>query len=445
MRSRSLAFVAVLVAAVVALAAMTAPAGASSSALRPDNRPRPVPGADNGLLPERLLIRVAPGCQVLRQVGPSLRLLLDSAASRGVGLGTRSCYRPLQDQLRVRQQWTARGNSACAAAVQSGPGGQVVGTSIHGWGQAVDFSDRGGPMTFTSPAYRFLVQHAARFGWNSPGWARPGGSACPEPWHWEWLGDGGRLGGDPIPVDMVALVPASDGRGYSLVSGLGAVHHHGSSSDRGSAADTPLQWVIVGAAGARGAAGYYLVGADGGVFAFGNAPFLGSTGNIRLNQPIVDIASTEGGYWLLGADGGVFSFGNARFRGSTGAVRLNRPVVAMAPTATGQGYWLVAGDGGVFSFGDAHFAGSTGHLRLAEPIVALAPTTTGKGYWMAAADGGVFAFGDAAFLGSAAGSGSSAPIVDIAATPSGRGYWLVTASGAVLPFGDAVAYPPSPG
>ena len=34
-----------------------------------------------------------------------------------------------------------------------------------------------------------------------------------------------------------------------------------------------------------------------------------------------------GGYWINAADGGVFSFGNAQFYGSTGGMRLNQPVV----------------------------------------------------------------------------------------------------------------------
>ena len=36
------------------------------------------------------------------------------------------------------------------------------------------------------------------------------------------------------------------------------------------------------------------------------------------------------GYWVLGADGGVFSFGSAQFYGSTGGMKLNRPVTGMA-------------------------------------------------------------------------------------------------------------------
>src|SRR5581483_12160512 len=58
-------------------------------------------------------------------------------------------------------------------------------------------------------------------------------------------------------------------------------------------------------------------------------------------------ASGEGsgpppGYWLVGPDGGVFAFGGAAFFGSTGDRRLNQPVVGMAPTRIGDGYWLVA-------------------------------------------------------------------------------------------------------
>jgi len=40
----------------------------------------------------------------------------------------------------------------------------------------------------------------------------------------------------------------------------------------------------------------------------------------------------EGGYWLVAADGGIFAFGDAGFYGSMGGRTLNRPIVGMAAT-----------------------------------------------------------------------------------------------------------------
>jgi hypothetical protein len=184
--------------------------------------------------------------------------------------------------------------------------------------------------------------------------------------------------------------------------------------------------------------GYRLVGADGGVYAFGDAKFLGSTGTVVLNRPIVGMADTPSrqGYWLVASDGGVFSFGDATFFGSTGAVQLNRPIVGMAATPSGKGYWLVASDGGVFSFGDATFFGSTGAVQLNRPIVGMTATPSGKGYWLVASDGGVFSFGDATFFGSTGAVQLNRPIVGMTATPSGKGYSLVASDG-VFSFGDA--------
>jgi hypothetical protein len=141
------------------------------------------------------------------------------------------------------------------------------------------------------------------------------------------------------------------------------------------------------------------------------------------------------GYWLAAADGGVFTFGNAGFHGSLGDVRLNAPVVGVASTPDGGGYWLVAADGGVFSFGDASFHGSLGDVRLNAPVVGMASTPDGGGYWLVAADGGVFSFGDAAFFGSlgATPPGSRTPVVAMAAGNAGHGYWVTTTDKALPP------------
>jgi hypothetical protein len=184
--------------------------------------------------------------------------------------------------------------------------------------------------------------------------------------------------------------------------------------------------------------GYWLAGADGGIFTFGDAGFYGSAGGIRLNAPIVGMAATPDGkgYWLTAIDGGVFAFGDAAFYGSMGGTPLNQPVVGMAATPDGKGYWLVAADGGVFSFGDAAFYGSMGGTRLNQPITGIAATPSGHGYWMVAADGGIFTFGDARFWGSTGGRAIDDPVVGMTAMPQGQGYLLVTTDGEIFGFGN---------
>ncbi len=158
-----------------------------------------------------------------------------------------------------------------------------------------------------------------------------------------------------------------------------------------------------------------------------------------LKAPVVDVAATPSGngYWMVGADGGIFSFGDAPYYGSAASLPLARPIVAMAPTPSGHGYWLVASDGGVFAFGDAGFYGSTGGLDLDQPVVGLEPTPDGHGYWIVAADGGVFAFGDAGYYGSAVGLSPGSPIVGLAPAAGGLGYWEAAADGSVFAFGQA--------
>ena len=160
---------------------------------------------------------------------------------------------------------------------------------------------------------------------------------------------------------------------------------------------------------------------------FGDAGSYGSLAGVRLDAPVVGMASTPSGkgYWMVGADGGIFPFGDAGALGSMGGRHLSAPVVGMAATPDGGGYWLVASDGGIFSYGDARFSGSMGGHRLNQPVVGMARTRDGGGYWLVAADGGVFSFGDAPYLGSMGGQGLLNPVAAMAPTPDGGGYWLL--------------------
>src|SRR5204862_418959 len=135
--------------------------------------------------------------------------------------------------------------------------------------------------------------------------------------------------------------------------------------------------------------------------------FLACASIVSLSMGTVVVATVVGSApasaALTGHDDTVYAFGSAPFRGSTSGKALTKPVVAIAATPSGNGYWLVAKDGGVFSFGDAQFRGSTGGMHLVAPVGGIARDGTPHGYWLAAEDGGVFSFGSAHFQGSAAG------------------------------------------
>ena len=235
-------------------------------------------------------------------------------------------------------------------------------------------------------------------------------------------------------------VSGHTGKGYWLVASDGGIFAYGTAPFYGSMGGQPLNEPIVGIASTPDGKGYWEVASDGGIFAFGDAGFYGSMGGQPLNEPIVGIASTPDGkgYWEVASDGGIFAFGDAGFYGSMGGQPLNKPIVGIASTPDGRGYWMVASDGGIFAFGDAGFYGSTGSLTLAQPVVGMVSTPDGDGYWLAAADGGLFAFGDAGYFGSVPGANVHvANIVGIAASPDGGGYWEVGSNGGVYAFGDA--------
>jgi hypothetical protein len=221
------------------------------------------------------------------------------------------------------------------------------------------------------------------------------------------------------------------------------------------------------ASAVESASGYWLLGGDGGVFAFG-APFLGSgaADPARCPPNVTDrtmpagtcwaIAARPdgGGYWILNADTGVISpFGDAGFFGQpadqfVGVPREFVPTgVAIVSTPDAQGYWVLevglSGAGSIAHFGDAGFFGDSATLlrntgaEFNGVPVGIAATPDGNGYWEVHSDGGIFAFGNAAFHGSMAAARLNKPIVGMAPTADGNGYWLVAADGGVFAFGNA--------
>jgi Cysteine-rich secretory protein family len=195
------------------------------------------------------------------------------------------------------------------------------------------------------------------------------------------------------------------------------------------------------------ASGYYVLGADGGVFSYGSAVFHGSVPGlgVRARTILMAVTPDHGGYWVLGGDGGVFTFGDARFFGSVPGTGSRITAVDLKPSPSGQGYWVLGADGSVFAFGDAPALGSLPQAGVHGTAVKLVPTPTGQGYWILGADGGIFSFGDAAFHGSLPGAGVADQSVSMASTATGDGYWVLGADGGIFSFGDAVFHGSVPG
>jgi hypothetical protein len=130
------------------------------------------------------------------------------------------------------------------------------------------------------------------------------------------------------------------------------------------------------------------VDSGGDVFSFGDARFAGSVGGRSLRKPVVAIvpARSGGGYWEVGADGAVFAFGEAvapagnRLPGT----KLKVPVVGAARVGA-NGLELAAADGAVFPPGGAPAYGSMGGKPLGKPITTVSTTPAGDGYWLAGA------------------------------------------------------------
>ncbi len=248
------------------------------------------------------------------------------------------------------------------------------------------------------------------------------------------------------------------GQGYLFVGSDGAVYDFGTSQYQGGGNNTcpgvgchgQLDSSFTGAAYAPSGAGYWLIGPDGGVFAFPSTlPFYNSLPGcgITAPAPVIGIAPypNGSGYWLVDQDGDVYSLNGSTPCGSTapwygnvgsgcGGGGRTASVVGLASTPDGHGYWIASSDGNVYNCGDAAGLGRVNNP--AKPIAGIAAGPNG-GYWLAGGDGGVFCFGNAGFHGSLPPTQVDNPIVGVAATADGGGYWLPASDGGEVVYGDA--------
>jgi hypothetical protein len=78
-----------------------------------------------------------------------------------------------------------------------------------------------------------------------------------------------------------------------------------------------------------------------------------------------------GGYWVLLADGAVYAYGDALSHGDPlGSVGGIDPASAIFSDADGGGYWVASADGAVFAYGDAPNDGSMAGSHLNGSIIA---------------------------------------------------------------------------
>ncbi len=191
------------------------------------------------------------------------------------------------------------------------------------------------------------------------------------------------------PEGMVSMVPSQSGEGLLVFTNRGRVVVLGDAAVAGDLLSYRLNSPVIDAKVDPDGVGYWMLAADGGLFAFdaayeGSLPELvaqispGLTAEQWLASPVVGVTPDPDGlgYWMVAADGGVFGFGSVPFRGSLPGVLgpgalPNAPIVGMVPY--GNGYVMVGGDGGVFNFSNRLFEGSLGANPPSSPVVALSP------------------------------------------------------------------------
>ena len=203
--------------------------------------------------------------------------------------------------------------------------------------------------------------------------------------YWVLTSDGlVRPSGDAKPLGNVAparlstgervtsLSATPSGAGYWVFTDRGRALSFGDARFLGDVSSVALNGPVLDSVATASGQGYYMVASDGGIFSFGDARFYGSTGGQRLNAPVQSLVPADDGrgYWLVASDGGIFAF-SAPFRGSMGDHRLNQPVTGMV--RFGEGYLMVAADGGIFNFSGLPFAGSLGATPPPNPVVSVAP------------------------------------------------------------------------
>lgn len=168
------------------------------------------------------------------------------------------------------------------------------------------------------------------------------------------------------PVVSIASTP--DGKGYYLLGGDGSVYGFGDATYQGSVGDYRASGAPVSISVDDATGGYWIATSTGHVYNF-DAPFHGSHA-LGNSSPIVSMAaaSTGEGYWLVSADGAVYAEGSVSNYGSAHTTGIT----GITPTAKDNGYYLLSGDGAVYRFGSAPQVGDAYGRINEDPAIGIA-------------------------------------------------------------------------
>ncbi|HEV3188005.1 MAG TPA: hypothetical protein VGZ04_08150 [Acidimicrobiales bacterium] len=214
--------------------------------------------------------------------------------------------------------------------------------------------------------------------------------------------------GSPLATSpaVVGVVATSDGKGYYVLRANGSVDAYGAPSYGSLAANSlPAGVTATGITLDSTTGGYWIVASNGLVKGF-NAPFHGDTlvppGGWGQHPAAVAIAAAPdgSGYYVLRANGAVYAYGVKGHGSLAGHLfyRTIAPVVAVAlavDPATG-GYWIATSTGSVANFDAPSFGSPSVDARGTYdgvPVAALAAAPGGTGYSVLRANGEIDAYG----------------------------------------------------
>lgn len=127
-------------------------------------------GYENGRIPPKALKAIGQGGHKLEATAADAWIAMREAARKdGVNLSLTDSYRSYDQQVATRKN---KGHLVATA---------TPGTSVHGWGRAVDANVK------DPKALAWLNANGAKYGWIWPKWAQKGGKSW-EPWHREFVG-----------------------------------------------------------------------------------------------------------------------------------------------------------------------------------------------------------------------------------------------------------------